>query len=347
MLMVTDFKIAASILRKVCFSHNVFFVDVPICFEQPEEGCLCIGETKNIAHTLYRIIAEYITNSESIVGEVLFPDEEKRENYLIMVSNNLRYFVYKDSRFYSSSDEPYASRLYQKPILWVMLKDLICPLNDKRFENIKLVYGENNKIDIARYYRKGEIEKDGQLNDEAFIFVNDISNLVIQNAFIIVSALEHFGLSPIEVFKHIYQNEIYRIFRGILEVSMDEEEINDFESALSVIMGFNLRSFQDSNNISKFAQTGGMHNQWWNIGLIEKMIEPLRGSDWSSFDGIEEYVEEFWNKVEEVRQKRVKNGHDDGVPFDILLRIKSKQMSGKQVDPTMTLQGLLSSNRVW
>ena len=90
-----------------------------------------------------------------------------------------------------------------------------------------------------------------------------------------------------------------------------------------------------------------MPNQFWQLGLLEKMMEPVRGADWSVYQGLQPYVDEFWNKVEEVRQKRVKMGHDDGVPFDVLLRIKSKQTVDYKADQTKTIQSLLSSDRVW
>jgi hypothetical protein len=93
--------------------------------------------------------------------------------------------------------------------------------------------------------------------------------------------------------------------------------------------------------------TQGMPNQFWQLGLIEQMIEPTRGSDWTVYENLEPYVKEFWDKVEDVRKKRIENGHDNGVPFNSLLRIKQRQTVGYETDPTQTLQGLLSSDRVW
>ena len=91
----------------------------------------------------------------------------------------------------------------------------------------------------------------------------------------------------------------------------------------------------------------GLPNQFWYLGILEKMMEPARGSDWSVYQGLEPYIKDFWNKVENVRQQRVKSGHDNGIPFDLLLRIKSKQTTGYETDYDKTIQGLLSSSRVW
>ena len=99
----------------------------------------------------------------------------------------------------------------------------------------------------------------------------------------------------------------------------------------------------------KIAQNSvpGLPNQFWQLGVLEKMIEPTRGADWTVYKNLEPYVKEFWDKVEEVRQKRVTNGHDNGVPFNVLLRIKQKQTTDYKTDATQTIQSLLSSNRVW
>jgi hypothetical protein len=95
------------------------------------------------------------------------------------------------------------------------------------------------------------------------------------------------------------------------------------------------------------AQGAGMATNWWSFGILEKMMEGARGADWSIYNELQPYVEAFWNQVESVRKERIKEGHDNGVPFDVLLRIKQKQNVDTQIDPNLTLQALLSSNRVW
>ena len=77
------------------------------------------------------------------------------------------------------------------------------------------------------------------------------------------------------------------------------------------------------------------------------MLDNIRETNWSVYEALEPYVKEFWDKVEEIKKERGKKGKDPEVPFDTLLRIKSKQTSNSDIDDTITLQGLLSSNRVW
>ena len=79
---VSDFKIAQSILKKICQKQGVSFVDVPISFEEDILCALYIGKTKNIAHTIFRIVGEYIKQSPEILETQLMPDPNVRDNFL-------------------------------------------------------------------------------------------------------------------------------------------------------------------------------------------------------------------------------------------------------------------------
>ena len=351
---VSDFKMAASIIRKICDKHNANFVDIPISFEENISGTLFLGKTKNISHTIFKIVAEYVNRSLDILDVQLLPEEEERDNFLIVLASNLRTFMYGDDVTDSFVDEAHVMRLYQFPMVWLLLKDIICPIYNKDLVNLKIICDGNAEVDIARYYKKEEIPSE-ELSDESFIFVNIINNRVLQSAFIFIETLKAYDLLPIEVIKDIYDTDIYDKYKGLLELAMEEEDVRDFECAIMENQGVNFYSMISSKtaclypNFVKTAQNSvpGLPNQFWQIGLIEKMLEPSRGDDWTVYKNLEPYVKEFWDKVEDVRQKRVVNGHDDGVPFDVLLRIKQKQTVGYETDPTQTMQSLLSSDRVW
>ena len=352
---VSDFKIAESIIRKMCKKYETNFVDASISFQEGVEGVLFIGETKNIAHTIFKIVAEYINNSINIVGVQLMPEESERDEFLIVLSSNLRNFMYGEDPTSTIVEDPHVSRLYQYPMVWILLKDIICPIYGKEIVNLKIINAGNSQMDIAKYYKKEEIFSE-EISSEPFIFVNIINNRILQSAFIFIEALKSYELSPIEVLKDIYETDMYEKYHGLLEIALsNDDEIRDFECSVMENLGINFYSlishkmaFLNKDSI-KTAQNSvpGLPNQFWQIGILEKMMESSRGADWSVYKGLEPYVKEFWNKVEEVRQNRVKNGHDDGVPFDVLLRIKSKQTTGYKADPNLTLQSLLSSDRIW
>lgn len=351
---VSDFKISMSVIRKICEKHNTNFVDVSISFDEEITGTLFIGKTKNISHTIFKIVAEYITKSLDIVDVQLMPDESDRDNFFIVLASNLRNFMYGDDLDYNFVDDAHVMRLYQFPIVWLLLKDIICPIYNKDLTNLKIICDGNAEVDLAKYYKKEELPSD-DISDESFIFVNIINNRVVQNAFVFIEALGAHDLSPVEVVKKIYSTDLYYKYKGLLDISLEEEEVYDFECAIMENLGINFYSMISHKiaclrpNLIKTAQNSvpGLPNQFWQMGLIEKMMEPTRGADWTVYNNLEPYVKEFWDKVEDVRKKRIENGHDDGVPFNSLLRIKQRQTVGYETDHTQTIQSLLSSNRVW
>jgi len=349
---VSDFRIAEAVLTKICNDCNAPFRDVSVSFSKtPEPNSLHIGPTKNVAHTIYKIISEYLKESEKIVGQQLVVDPKLHDELLFSIAANLRTFIYKDNRIYTPIKQPHLIRLYQKPLVWILMKDLVCPVFDKEIKNLRIVCGESDEIDIAKFYDLGEWEGASY----PFIFINNIDNLPVQNAFLLLEAIKAHGLSPTEVMKKIYQTDLYDRYKNLLEVALDEEEATDFECTVAVSISeklFDLRArkvAKSEKDFVKMAQNAvpGLPNQWWMLGVIEKMMEPTRGSDWSVYEGLQPYVEQFWNTVEEVKQKRAKSGKDPGVPFDLLLRLKSKQTVDYKADPTITYQGLLSSDRIW
>ena len=348
---VSDFQLAEAIIKKICMKEGVLFVDAPIDFDGSNESALQIGDTKNVAHTIYKIVSEYISNGLSIVGKDILPDIRQREDLLLVISSNLRYFFYKDGDE-DLIDSPFAIRLYQHPLVWIMLKDIVSPVFDVDMSNIQIIYGNNSKIDIARFCSKDENDK----VSEDFIFVNNLNNDILQNIFIFIESLKSLGLSPIEVVKNIYESDLYDKFHGLLEISLLDESVNDFECGLLVILGIDFKELlgdkmaMSDSNFVKMAQNlfPGVNNQFWSLGILEQMLEPIRGqNDWSVYHALEPYVKEFWDKVEEIKEKRLAMGKDPGVPFDQLLRLKSVQTVGYKIDPSRTMETLLSSDRVW
>ena len=117
---ISDFKIAESVLRVICKNNGVSFVDIPITFEEVNTypiDSLYIGETKNVAHTIYKIVSEYIMNSQSIFGKQLFQDEEKRRNFLIKFASYLKSLIYDKIKFTNYLQDLTIQYLYQKPLV--------------------------------------------------------------------------------------------------------------------------------------------------------------------------------------------------------------------------------------
>ncbi len=350
---ISHFKLAYSILKRLCDKNGVVFSDIPIyCGEEKNiENSLQIGNTKNIAHTIYKIVSEYVINSKNITGQNFFNSIEEQENFLITLSAKLRTFLYKESKFYEKLDEPTKQNLYSKPVVWILLKDIVCPAFNITPKNVNVFLVDRSDIDIAEYCENIEyfdnIEK-------PFIFLNDINNIVVQNVFLFIEALKAYELSPVEVVKTIYESDLYEKFYGLLQLSFNDDEINDFECILAEILGLELFAIIPSQVDEKVRNHKIAQNRqpnhgvpFWFYGLTEQMLERNRGADWSTYKALQPYVEEFWNKVEEVKMTRAQKGKDPGVPFDELLRLKNRQFGDQDTDHKRTIQEMLSSNRVW
>lgn len=350
---VSDFKIAEFIIKKMCSENSVPFSDINLSFDSDKnDGSLFIGKTKNVSHTIFRIISEYVNKSKEITGKTFLPDGIARDDFFILLASNLRSLVFdKDNRV--DFNETYASRLYQYPVVWLLLKDIICPVFNKQLVNFKVICSNSYEIDIAKYINEEETKN---FSEEPFIFVNNINNDVVQNAFMFIESIKAHGLSEIKVIKDIYESDLYEKYKGLLDISLDnEDDVSDFESTVMAILGvscYGIMSKKMSKFYSKTTKVASKMNkistsQFWYLGVLEKMIEPTRGSDWSVYRSLEPYAQKMWNEIEEVKIKRLKTGKDAGVPFDMMLRLKEKQTADIIIDPTKTIQALLSSNRIW
>ncbi len=350
---ISNFKLAYSILKRLCDKNGIVFSDISIYCGEDDiiDNSLQIGNTKNIAHTIYKIISEYVINSENIVGCPLFGTIEEQDNFLITLSSKLRTFLYQENKFYEKLGESTKQHLYGKPLIWILLKDIICPVYNVLLKDISIFLVDRGDIDIAEYCDNVEYFDD---IDEPFIFLNDINNIVVQNAFLFVEALKAYKLSPIEVVKNIYESDLYEKFFGLLQLAFTDNELNDFECILAEILGMELFEIIPAQIDNKIRDHKVAQNRYpnfgvpfWFYGLTETMLERNRGADWTVYKDLQPYVEEFWNTVEDIKMKRAKKGKDPGVPFDELLRIKNRQFGDQDTDHQITIQQMLSSNRVW
>jgi len=353
---VSDFKLAESVLRVICKEKGVPFSDLNLDFEEDDVGpnCINVGGTKNVIHTIYRIVDEYLKIME-MDGRSLFEDLEKKENFLLNFASELRSLFYKDINLSSYLEDLTLQHLYQRPFIWILMKDLICPIFDVSLKDIKIVCGKNPYIDIAKFYKDGDIKSiEGQ--SYPFVFVNYVDCQIVQNAFLFVEVLKAYDLDPITVVKEILQTDLLEKFKGLIKMAFDgEQEEKKFIYVLTNILNINLFDFipqersGSSFDLRKYAQmvSPEVSSQWWYLGVLESMLEPRRGTDWSTHQTLEKYHKSFWDKVETIKQKRGAMGKEKEVPFDLLLRIKSKQTTDYPNDPTKTLQSLLSSSRIW
>jgi len=341
---VTDFALAQHIIKDLCKMENVSFVDVTVSFEKDGEG-IHIAENVNVCQTIYKIVSIYIENSSRILEKELLVDKSDRENFLMSLATSLRSIAHSDDTFSSEHKELFLQRLYQRPLVWIILKDLICPIYDKPLENIRIVVGNNPQVDIAKYYKKGEFNCRGGSN-YSFIFVNEVDNKPVLNALLLIESLKAYGLDPVKILLDIFESELFDKLDGLITLAFNDKPegrrvfLNTLMNVLRIERTSKIKTAQQQEQSQN--NSPDKQNQFWFLGLVEGMLEPVRGSDWSTTRDLEPYVEAFWNKVENV--KKSKGGQN--VTFNELLQLKREE-GPLGIDTGRTLQQLLSSNRVW
>jgi len=351
---ISDFKIAEYLLKLTCSINNCEFIDLPIKVGEIEGlygENIYIKETKNIGQTIYKIIKIYIENSKKIIKKDILFGENEKSDFLIFLSNFLRGLVYSESKTYIEDDELTLQHLYQRPLVWLIMKDLICPIFDVPLKDVKIVAGTTPYVDIAKYYKKNELKDENY----PFIFVNEISNSVIRNAFILIETIKSYDLSPHVVIKELLESNLNEKLRGLLRiVFVEDKDVEEFINVIVSILGLKILSSNvivagGEGKIEKSAQSQPAEHPttWWYLGLTEEQLENVRGADWSTYEILNKYVKEFWDKVEEVRNKKAKKGNPEGIPFDELLRLKADQTVSYKADVNKTLQALLSDDRIW
>lgn len=342
---VSDFKLAASALRQACRAAELPFVDVSLCFsDRPKEGELHIGSSDSLGYTLYKIVEQYVEQLH-LFSKPLFQNDEQKRLFVIHFASSVRNLFHYPDLLENETRQLAPSRLYSIPLVWGIMRDIICPLFEKQAQNILLISAEAPAIDIAKFYNKDPAAK----IDEPFIFCNEETfNPIAQNAFILMAAIEAHGLNAREVMSVVFGGQAANKFIGLSKLAfVKDEDAEHFMTLLMKCLDFTSDDFPhlsySSDRLGKEAQLGSQSNpQWWYMGLPEKMLEPVRGYDWDVYENLNPWIEEFWKEVKEIEAKK-KQG--EGIPLDLLLRLKDSD--SPKTDSTRTLQYLLRQQRIW
>ena len=352
---ISDYKLADTCIRRICRTKGLPFKDIEIDFEQSvgiNSGRLCVGKSKNIGHTIYLIISTYINNSKEILGHELFADERNKNDFLIHQATVLRRMIYDTkNKIWDEArpDNAFIQRLYQRSLVWTLMKNIVCPLVGKGLKNVAIVAGESPYIDVCHYFEDGEIDEDRSPKEE-FIFLNEgVDNEAVQNAHLFVEAMYAHELSPMKIIKDILDADLFMRIVGAVKVALvDDDSVDEFSAVLFEILDISPELYDKDKEDIITAQAGDMAGsspmQWWYSGLPEKMLATVRGSDWSTYEALHDVDEEFWNDVEKIRSKKPQG---EGVAFNDLLRLKQLHTTDTSSDTSRTMQSMLASQRIW
>ncbi|MFW6129640.1 MAG: hypothetical protein ACOC56_00560 [Atribacterota bacterium] len=348
MYKVNDFKIAELIIKNACRALGCPFVNLEIKFDSNDsiyyyDNVIHVRKPDSLGSTLYYIIYTYLDNFDIITGKKLFSSKLQKQSVFKSVINMLRTMSFNKDVLNIDFSEPIVQRLYQNRFIWVALKNIIEPLEEININNAKIVIFDSPFIDVA-YYLSGDDNDSGPL-----IFSNaDINYDPIKQAFIFKCALEYHNLCPNKVVSNIIRTDMENMLLGLAKLEFkDDEAVDDFYNTLKVICDIEITQ-EYMPSIYKMAQANpgqvglgsNSLNTWWFLGLIEKMLDPARGPDWSSYEKLEPMHKKIWDKIEKERQKEGR----DGVPYEHLLRIHSGELGPKEIN---LVERSLSSDRIW
>jgi hypothetical protein len=351
---ISDFKLAEFLLRAYCKMGQTTFVDLPIDFEDGvtpsyKFSGLCLSPQDKLNKTCFSIIGTYISFADIICKTPPQVTNEEKINFLSMSAAVLRDLSY--SKFSTTLDvrENVMSKLNRNPFLWLIFRDVVCPAFNRPIINIPIAFGRLGTIDGAAYLEDG-------INNftEPLVFCNlEIDNPYCRDAFLFFEILRPHNLNPEAVISEIFnKTEISSKIIGLAKASIIHHDgVNDFLMTLCFLAGYkdfeNIILKESNNWLSKaglwvqsqstpFTQS----NMWWHFGLIEKMLGPSRGPDWTGYFNTKPITDDLWKRCEDERKRR---GLKE-LPYELLLRVQSEEFKQRA---DLTIQGLLADNRVW
>jgi hypothetical protein len=343
---ITDYAILTKSLQILCKRLDCEFVDFPIEFKANIEDAEFTGKAficdtnGTFLTTAVAVYALYVHNLDKIVGRNI-DNLEYRNSLIVYFLTLVNDFAieYKSKRQRDPSQQIYM-KLDQFHVVWMLLKNLICPYKNLELKNIKILAQNAACYDAAKMI---------ELENETICFVNlDIEKSSVRSAFLLVESLRiilkdrtESSESVIrEMFTNFFMKDKLIDFLGM--AFGENSDISNFLAVLSILcqsqeienMAVSLKS-----NV-KTAQSNPYTGNWWFLGLTEKMLESVRGPDFSTTIMLKDFSKELWEKVEKERKAR---GLVE-LPFELLLRIQSRDLA---TPPNQTLQQLLSKSRIW
>lgn len=356
---ISDFLLAYRIINIVCHQLDADFVDMRIDFKPGVEpyfsgNAIVLPEEEILPKNIFSMVSIYVNYLTTIVGVPLSSDEERNDiiGFALSLIRGLSYDYENENmpNIVSDQDESFLMRLDQYPLVWGLLKNIICPSNNLEFKNLKIVAGHSGVVDACVFVDEDK-EKRLTSTHGSFVFVNlDVESNSVRSAFLLYESLiaicgskEEAASTISSTFCNFFMKK--RMVEYVKMAFTCDKEASSFFAILSILC-FNEElekiafDVYDSSKNDKMSRTAQMDTNWWFLGLTEKMLEPARSEDWSLSKMWKPITDELWNRVETERRRR---GLDE-VPFEMLLRIQSDDRS---IGEPMTLQALLSDERVW
>lgn len=361
MLKISNFKLAHSILRTACRSKSVHFIDLGVEFLSPTDagdegyrnGKILVAPRGSLSGSTSAIVFKYLNSFEDIHQVQLFSNKEQRVKVYAQI-HSLLALVFLDKKIIRNAlpDKPVAQRIYQYRLACILMKGLICPIYGKKFDNFKIITYESAYLDGSQILKSEDFlgNEKYQEYEFPFVFLNfDVLYEPAKMAHLFISALECHDLNPRDVVQDILESELRDKLVGLVNLEYtDDIDADNFLAFLCTFLDIEdktnelLTKNAQANSNSGPTQMGGMAQQttWWYLGLIEKMLDPVRGQDWTTHRALEEMRSEVWDKIEHEKAKQ----GVDAISYERMLRIRDGEVGPEDV---AVLEKVLSNDRIW
>jgi hypothetical protein len=363
MYKVSDFSLATSILQAACNAVECPFVDLEVRFcnqtdlnmeeSKFEDGKIICKKTENMPESVYNIVSVYLNNFNLICGTEVFVNDNQKVEVLVSIANFLRNVLYGSDVVLEKLEKPVIQRIYQYPMLWIILNDIICPLNDITFTNYEIVLYNSPYVDTSLVVDDViDDSNDDIYREDQVIFLNaDVSYKPCKMACLVKSGIEIHGLNCKDVLKSVLESNAREKLLGAAKLCFNDkdEEYEDFVVILEYIAGIS-NDIEKTISDTKTAQreqlgnssafSDGLNSTWWFLGVIERLLEPVRGSDWSTYTALEPIHKALWDKIEKKRKEKGR----EGLTYEALLRVRSEETKPEDIK---LIEKNLSSDRVW
>jgi len=349
---VSDFYLCKHVLKAICKSLDVDFVDLDITFiEEGKESLydsssqsIIISEQDDLAKTLMAIMGVYIGNLKEIFG-VEDVDEQRANELLVTTAAIVRDFTYsKEPK--KQLDAPLLMTLRQFPFVWIVYRAILAPKYEKTLDDVSVMMGKSSRVEAAKF-----IVSD---TSEYFFFVNtEISSDATSNAFLLFELLQYLKVERVDAVKSLLTDkELSHTFLGFVKASfVKEEDISDFVNTLASLAELNLAgAFDDEFKVReskvwiKEAQSAGnagiVSRLTWTVPeILEGMLGAFRNSNTSIKEDLAALTADLWARISKEKQKR-------NVP-DLTIEDMLRVFNEGNKTPNKTLQYLLSEQRIW
>ena len=358
---LSNFTLISSLLRNFSRHFNCPFLDFYIKFDNIEiaiirEDCLYLPKSSTPYVLATSVITVYLQN----LLKLKLIDEQ---SFRLGLNFNLGMLheIYEKEVPETSEGAVNILKLDQFPHTFIPLCDLILPELNVPYKNYRVVVSPDLKFDICRPYFESTGLSDDicESDDFPIIFLNShVKNPVFFTPFLIDCYLSCYFSSEDRALKSmsglLSDIDFVDILNAFYGNIWNESDLSKFFFMLGIIFElpysicYVLSSRYDGQEkMAQFAPvdtsskgTQSVDSSFWHSGLIEKMLGPVRGSDFT----IKEVWQPIVNKLLAIIEEKRKKSGLEGSPMEFMLRVKDGEENCEK--PTL-LQDMLSDMRVW